>query len=300
MTVVLADLGGTHLRLSKSEAPDKIAKYKIADYHDINTVLRAYAPEIVALYLAAAIQPRDGVIEDCRFAERSHWRIDLSGLKKDFSLSRLVVLNDLEAAAHALTSLTGEDLHPILAPAQDKPHFEHPPKLLIGIGTGIGHAYLFQKPGCGAFVQRSHGGHVPALAVTDEQKNIVQKLIAVKKHGRDLIVEDIVSGMGLANMKTLMAEKDALRLFWEFLGLYCNMLVSVAGAYDGVYLTGGVMDELFAADGIQSALFTQNFIRPLVPVVVESLSSTPVYYVREQNLAIAGLAALAKEQGLSC
>lgn len=300
MTVVLADLGGTHLRLAKAGAEDKIAKYKIADYHDINTVLRAYAPDVTAFYLAAAIQPRNGIIEDCRFAERSHWRIDLSGLKKDFSLSRLVVLNDLEAAAHALTSLTGEDLHSVLEPVQDKPHFEHPPKLLIGIGTGIGHAYLFEKPGHGVFVQRSHGGHVPALAVTDEQKEIVQKLIAVKKHNRDLIVEDVVSGTGLMHMKDLLGEDTALRLFWEFLGLYCNMLVSTSGAYDGVYLTGGVMDELFASDGIQSLPFARNFIRPLVPVVVESLSSTPVYYVRQQNLAIAGLAALAKEQGMPC
>lgn len=300
MTVVLADLGGTHLRLAKAGTGDKIAKYKIADYHDINTVLRAYAPDIAALYLAAAIQPRDGIIEDCRFAERSHWRIDLSGLKKDFTLSRLVVLNDLEAAAHALVSLTGEDLHPVLAPVQDKLHFEHPPKLLIGIGTGIGHAYLFEKPGHGIFVQRSHGGHVLALAVTDEQKEIVRRLIAVKRHDRDLIVEDIVSGTGLMQMKNILGDEAALRLFWEFLGLYCNMLVSVAGAYDGVYLTGGVMDELFAAGSIQSLPFAGNFIRPLVPVVVESLSSTPVYYVRERNLAITGLAALAKEQGMSC
>lgn len=300
MTVVLADLGGTHLRLAKAGAIDKVAKYKIADYHDVNTVLREFAPEMTALYLAAAIQPRDGIIEDCRFSERSHWRIDLSGLKKDLSLSRLVVLNDLEAAVHALVSLTGEGLHPVLPPFQDKPHFEHPPKLLIGIGTGIGHAYLFEKPGHGVFVQRSHGGHVPALAVTEEQKNIVQKLIAVKSHDRDLIVEDIVSGTGLAQLKGIWGEEIALRLFWEFLGLYCNMLVSVAGAYDGVYLTGGVMDELFAGNAIQTTSFERNFIRPLVPVVIESLSSTPVYYVREQNLAITGLAALAKEQGMPC
>ncbi len=296
MTIVLADLGGTHLRLAKTSAPGKVTKYKIADYHDINTVLREYAPRIDALYLAAAIHPRDGIIEDCRFNDKSHWRIDLTGLKKDFSLSRLVVLNDLEAAAHALAALSGDDLRTLLPPKEDKPHFEHPPKLLIGIGTGIGHAYLHERPGYPPFVQRSHGGHMPALAVTGEQKALVEKMLLAKKHDRDLIVEDMVSGTGFENLKALVDEQTALRLFWEFLGLYCNMLVSVSGAYGGVYLTGGVMDEMLAAKMADMAAFEKYFLRPMVPVVVESLSSTSVYYTQEQNLPIAGLAVFAGRQ----
>jgi len=294
LTVVLADLGGTHLRLARAADPRKSHKYKIADYPAIDTVLKDFAPDISALYLAAAIHPRGGIIEDKRFGDKSHWTIDLSKLQDALSLQKLLVLNDLEAAAHALPDLMGDDLTTIVPAAEEQVHFDHPPKLLVGIGTGIGHAFLFEKAGHVPFVQRTHGGHVPAMAVSDEQKSLVARLASSSTHGRDLIVEDIVSGSGYANLLTLTSEDHALRLFWEFLGVYCNALVSLCGAYGGVYLTGGVVDEMMAANKIDAASFARFFNRPMVPVVVESLSSTPVYYCREPNMPIVGLAKLAQ------
>ena len=294
MSIVLADLGGTHLRLAKAGEDRKIVKYKITDYPDLETVLKEFAPDITALYLAAAIHPRVGVIEDKRFGDKSHWTIDLAKLQDALHLQKLLVLNDLEAAAHALPALTGDDLNLILPAAEEQIHFDHPPKLLVGIGTGIGHAFLFEKAGHAAFVQRSHGGHIPALAVSDEQKDIVAKLNAASKNGRDLIVENIVSGSGYANLLSLTDEENSLRLFWEFLGLYCNALVSLCGAYGGIYLTGGMVDELSAAGKIDVKSFSKFFNRPMVPVVVESLASTPVYHCREANMPIVGLSTLAR------
>lgn len=294
MSIVLADLGGTHLRLAKAGEPRKVSKYKIADYPDIESVLTEFAPDISALYLAAAIHPRAGVIEDKRFGDKSHWTIDLSKLQDTLHLQRLLVLNDLEAAAHAMPALIGEDLVQLVAAKEEQIHFDHPPKLLVGIGTGIGHAFLFEKAGHAAFVQRSHGGHVPAMALSDEQKDIVARLSKTNVRGRDLIVEDIVSGSGYANLLSLVPEDDALRLFWEFLGLYCNALVSLCGAYGGIYLTGGAVDEMLAAKKADIAAFTKFFNRPMVPVVVESLSATPVYYCREANMPIVGLSTLAR------
>lgn len=293
MSAVLADLGGTHLRLARAQAPADITKYKITDFQDIETVLKQFAPDISALYLAAAIQPRGGVIEDKRFGEKSHWTIDLRKLQEKLGLQKLLVLNDLEAASYALPLLTGDNLDTILQATEEQIHFDHPPKLLIGIGTGIGHAFLFEKPGHEIFVQRSHGGHIPALSVSDEQRDIIHRLSAANTKGRDLIVEDIVSGSGYANLLSLMSEDHALRLFWEFLGLYCNTLVSLCGAYGGVYLTGGMMDELHAAGKIDAPSFSRFFHRPMVPVVVESLAATPVYYCREANMPIVGLSKLA-------
>lgn len=296
MTIVLADLGGTHLRLAKTGDHRSVAKYKITDYPDIEAVLRAFAPDITGLYLAAAIHPRGGIIEDRRFGDKSHWIIDLAQLQDRLSLQKLLVLNDLEAAAHALPALTGQDISVLLLAAEGDVHFDHPPRLLVGIGTGIGHAFLFEKAGQAAFVQRTHGGHMPALALSGEQKDIAARLAQVNMRGRDLIVEDIVSGSGYANLLSLVPEEHALRLFWEFLGLYCNALVSMCGAYGGIYLTGGVMDELHAAGKTDARSFSHFFHRPMVPVVVESLAATPVYYCREPNMPITGLATLVQKQ----
>src|SRR5690606_4557015 len=110
-------------------------------------------------------------------------------------------------------------------------------KLLIGIGTGIGHAFLFEREGHAPFVQRTHGGHIPAYGITKEQQDLIALLQSKQTLKRDLIMENIVSGSGLWTMQDLIGRDDALRFFWEFLGLYCNNLVSTAGAYGGVYLT---------------------------------------------------------------
>jgi glucokinase len=294
LSIVLADLGGTHLRLAKASDPRVLKKYKIADYPDIETVLKEYAPDITALYLAAAIQPRGGIIEDTRFGDKSLWTIDLSKLQDRLNLQKLLVLNDLEAAAYALPELSGDDLTTLVPAELEQTHFDHPPKLLVGIGTGIGHAFLFEKAGHEIFVQRSHGGHVPAIAMSEEQKGIVARLSAANARGRDLIVEDIVSGSGYANLLTLASQDHAQRLFWEFLGLYCNVLVSLCGAYGGVYLTGGVMDEMKAAGKMDVGSFTRFFRRPMVSVVGESLASTPVYYSHEPNMPIVGLSKIAR------
>lgn len=294
MSTVLADLGGTHLRLAVASEPRKICKYKIVDYPNIETVLKEFAPDISALYFAAAIHPRGGIIEDKRFGDKSHWTINLHSLQDKLHLQKLLVLNDLEAAAHALPELTGDDLTLLLSAKEEQIHFDHPPKVLVGIGTGIGHAFLLEKAGHAAFVQRSHGGHIPALAVSDEQKEIVARLTKLNTSGRDLIVENIVSGSGYANLLSIVTEDVALRLFWEFLGLYCNALVSLCGAYGGVYLTGGVVDEMVAAHKIDSVSFGKFFRRPMVPVVVESLASTPAYHCREPNMPIVGLSKLAR------
>lgn len=289
MKTILADLGGTHLRLADAAAPDIIKKYKIFDYPDIETVLKEFSPEISVLYMATAIHPRQGVIEDKRFEEKSHWTINLADLKTELGLEKIKIFNDLEAATYSLSQLRGEQLGVFVRATENSPHFESPPRLLVGVGTGIGHAYLFEKPNALPLVQRSHGGHIPPIAISNEQKDIVKEVERTKSDGRDVIVEDIVSGTGIQRLEEIAGTQDALRLFWEFLGIYCNSLVSACGAYGGVYLTGGVMDELFEAGKYEEEAFKKYFIPRLVPVVVESLSSTPVYYCKERNMPILGL-----------
>jgi glucokinase len=295
LSLILADLGGTHLRLARADNPREIQKFKISDHENPYDLIKSYAPDITGLYLAAAIHPRDGKIEDRRFGQESHWSIDLGILKSDLNLKDLRVYNDLEAAAYALSNLALSDADLFVKASQNLPHFKNPPKLLIGVGTGIGHAFLFEGTNGKHFVQRSHGGHLPPSALNDEQRNILHVLGSKKETGRELIVEDIVSGFGVERLRTFYDEKTAIRLFWEFFGLYTNLLVSVCGAYGGVYLTGGLMDDLFEKRLEDSNAFLAFFIPKMVPVVVESLSSTPVYYCKNKDMPILGLANLSNE-----
>lgn len=283
MSVIYADLGGTHLRLARADM--KVECFTIADHPDMESLLRRFAPDMDALYLASAIHPLDGVIEDKRFGCQSPWRTDLEALKAGLNLKKLVVFNDLEAAAHALGALEEGALRVLLPRTRAQIYFERPPRLLIGIGTGIGHAFAFDD-----FVQRTHGGHVPALAVSGEQMRVIAVLKDMKGGERDLIVEDIVSGNGYANLQKIVSEKEALRLFWEFLGLYCHVIAGLAGSYGGIYLTGGVIDAFVEKGWVDMTAFAAYFHRPMVSVVRETLAATPVYYCHDVNLPIVGLA----------
>lgn len=285
MTIVLADLGGTNLRLSKDDGAT-IEKFKLADYASFEDVLLKFAPDISALYLASAITPLDGIIEDKRFSKDVHWRIDLNALG-----FKTYVLNDLEAAAYGLANLASDQAKTLLAASHPQRLFNNPPKLLIGIGTGIGHAFLFEDDLGHKFVQRTHGGHIPAVGVTDEQNSLIARLRV--KHagtGRDLIMENIISGKGLMALRDDIGATDATRLFWEFLGLYTNMVVSLTGAYGGVYLSGGTVDLLLEENLADMESFQKFFLRPMVASVTESLSSTPIYYCKDMNLPVLGLA----------
>lgn len=294
MTIVLADLGGTNLRLARSDNPSDISHYKITDYPSLETVLENYASDITDLYLASAITPLGGIIEDKRFSEKSYWRIDLNVLSKKMQVS---VLNDLEAGAHALSSLTDKDVTELLPATTPQTQFDHPPKILIGIGTGIGHAFFYEKPGHPPFVQRTHGGHIVAFGITDGQQKIIDLMRSHNTMKRDFIMENIVSGKGLWTLGDFVGKHEAIKYFWEFLGLYCNTLATLAGAYGGIYLTGGIIDDLAEENAIDMKSFTQYFRRPLVDSVVESLAATPVYDCHTVNLPILGLSAYRKAQG---
>lgn len=287
MVSVLADLGGTNLRLAKGDDPENIATFLIRDYPSFESVLDSYAPDISSLYMASAITPLKDIIEDRRFKEDAHWRIDLAVLKRRM---RVKILNDLEAAAHGLVRVDNGTLPLLLKPSADQTQFSCPPKILVSVGTGIGHAFIFEKPGWPPLVQRTHGGWIPPMAVTGEQRDVTERMRGRIPAGRDLVMEDLSSGNALWGMQELFGKKDGARLFWEFLGLYCNALATAAGAYGGIYLSGGVIDDMAADHSFDADSFKTYFIRPVVASVMESLSATPVRYCHNVNLPVLGLA----------
>jgi len=288
MTIVLADLGGTYLKLAQGDTPLDVSLYKIDQHVDFVNVIRAFAPTITRLYLATAIMPLDGIIADKRFKDPSYWQIDIRTLPHVLNLQKLTILNDLEAAAYSIPHLTRDDYRVLLDPQKPQLHFSNPPKILIGIGTGIGHAFIHPSHD-GGTVRRTHGGHVPAFGMTEEHHHVIQKLRAIVPTTRDVIMEDIVSGTGLLHLKAFYNASDAVRLFWEFLGLYTNMMVSLSGAYGGVYLTGGVLHHLYEDGTVDIASFEHYFLRPMVRIVEESMQSVPVLYSINPYLPVLGL-----------
>ena len=160
-------------------------------------------------------------------------------------------------------------------------------------------------------ILRTTGGHFFPVTVTEEQREFERFIRNLKDSDTALIMEDFVSARGLKMvtefithqdtqdlsnqdfMDFLKNHPDAVRLFFEFLGLHAQNIVSVTGFYGGVYITGGVIDHLIKSDIVNWDAF-ERFLRPkqITPVVLKRLKSTPVHYVLHDELPLLGLTTL--------
>ena len=248
---------------------------------------------------ATARLPENGRISYKRFAGDPDFLIDFDALKNHHSWSSTFIYNDLEAAAYCLPSLKQTQLMTI-KDLQQSPENNH--KILIAIGTGVGHAACTDK---GVF--KTMGGHYQPVLVTDEHHLIAQKMQHKKGKNDLLIMEDFLSSKGLIHLieiisnqnispehhkdltPILMSYPDAGRLFFEFLGLHMQIIASATGFYGGIYISGGVIDHLVAQNLAQWDHMIKYFIPDLLPVVKNALDKAPIFYVKETELPLLGL-----------
>lgn len=299
---ILCDIGGTYARFARAEGGmlRDVQKLTAADFSSFEEALGKYSPEKTSLRIATAAYPD---VDGCwRFVNQNKWVIDPAGLKGS-GWDVEVILNDFEAATWALTDVPPA-AQSVLKAAPARDGFS---KCLLGPGTGLGLGYLHQTP-AGFFVRRTHGGHIPAAAITGEQTDVIAHL-----NKNSLIVfENLVSGPGLLNLykaqyalggKPCAADraqhvlddaasaegKTAIRLFIEFLGIFAATATVCGHAYGGLYLTGGMLQRLAEKKLFDEKHFLKFFVLNAVESVRQDLDQTPVYHVTEENPALLGL-----------
>jgi glucokinase len=305
MADILADIGGTYVRFAQAQGPDagSVSKYSVRDFPGVAEALAQYCAE-------REIQPRGRLriatagYEDegaWKFVNNNTWHIrtdDLRARGWDVAL----IINDFEAATWALSTL-GPGEKTLWRPGAGASNT----LCLIGPGTGLGLGYWhpLQKP----FVQKTHGGHMPVSATTDEQWRIIQ---IVRTHKPVPVFENVVSGPGLDNLYSACCQlagmprafekieditahadhppaKQALRLFHEFMGLAAANAVITGHAYGGLYLTGGVLERLVSAELFDLPAFLEFFDLEVAASVRRDLRATPVYFITIPNPALKGL-----------
>lgn len=314
MSIILADLGGTHLRLAYQDDLDNLVFYRIAEFFSLEDVVAHFLQQTkrpaTALYVAATGYMRGDTVRHKRKDRKTtHWDLDSAALAKNLKMD-VHIYNDLEAATHALPALTDKDLTALHVPATINKDW---PRAIISVGTGIGHSFL-NTTEHREDVIRSHGGHFPPVAVTEEQRQVVKMLESFPLN-RTPIFEDVCSGTGLKNLfkifhrrhpdetitdpSVLLTDENTIRLFHEFLGLYANLLANIGGAYGGLYLTGGIMDELVEKNFWQQDVFNAFFHLPMVESISALQDGTPIYYIKRRNLPLHGLARLVMQGNAS-
>lgn len=323
MTVILADIGGTHARLSLGGGfdADEPFSIKTADHKSFDSVLEIFCEERglakgADIYLGtAARKHEDG---KWRFTNGTGWIIDPDALAERGWRVRLI-LNDLAASMHG--ALAAEEDMNLLAGERQNPELG---RLICGVGTGLGLAYaqyIETKPqeASGWHVQETFGGHMLAPVLSDEHM-LIREICVRQKENRfqTVVAEDLVGGRGLPDLYNavclihgyepldapidsllLNAREDfmvneTLRFFHELLGLFLHQAVLYTHATGGITLTGGVID-LLHENALLDIKTVQRFLRlQPVPIVAERLSGLPIFYAGRENLALHGLAQLAK------
>lgn len=267
---LVCDIGGTYIRIAQVETPTPIhiRKYAVADFPDLQSALADYC-KTYTLSIGGDLMIATAGYEDAgvwKFVNQNTWIIDPRDLEAaGWSVQK--ILNDFEAAAWRLLEY------------QD----EQGTVCLIGPGTGLGLAYL--HTGDRPYVQKTHGGHIPVAAITDEQWAAIRTLPKT----RTPVFENLVSGPGLQHLRAHYDEDCANRLFHEFFALFAATTVVTVHAYDGLYLTGGVLENLIKEGKFDQPLFEKYFHLNLVDSVARDLKATPITILKDPYPALKGL-----------
>jgi glucokinase len=199
--ILAGDIGGTKTLLGLfDERPSRprpivVREYTTLEFHDLCAMLSTFAgdEEVGRLDVQSACFGVAGpVIGHEADLTNVPWRIDATTVMRTFDMARVALLNDLEALAHAVPVLEGEELHTL----QSGVSMRGGNMALIAAGTGLGQALLHFVNG--RFIpSASEAGHADWAARTDRDITLLREL--VDRYGR-AEVEHVVSGRGLLNV----------------------------------------------------------------------------------------------------
>lgn len=317
---LLADIGGTNIRLAWQEAPGGALHdtrvLQCGHYPTVDAAIQAYMQELgLPAAREAAFGIANPVTGDLVTMTNHSWRFSQQALRERFGWQRLVVINDFTALALAVPQLTPDLLRQVGGGAA----VPGAAMALVGPGTGLGVSGLVFPPGSSSGVPLSgEGGHVSLAAHTQLEFDVIGVLQARYGH---VSAERAVSGQGLVDIyhavrtlavlggeevssaaqvteMALQAQNplalQALELFCGFLGSVAGNLALTLGARGGVYLGGGMVPRL--GPWFDQSPFRQRFeakgrFQPYlasIPCWVIDPSATPALYGASRALDVAG------------
>jgi glucokinase len=312
--VVLADVGGTHVRfaLLTGDVLGLIEHLEVRDYARFTDALSAFmARQAERETIRSAVFAVAGVVEGDRCALTNNpWVVDAAELRARFGLTGIHIINDFEALAWALPHLSGDDLRPIggRAPVAEAP------MAVLGPGTGLGVAAYVPRA-AGGLVLRSEGGHgtIPSGSVREDAI-----IATLRQQFGHVSAERVLSGPGLENLYRSIASIDRLTapectaaeitqaalagscaISRTALDTFCAMLGEVAGnfalsfgAQGGVFIAGGIVPHL--RDYLPRSQFRSRF--EAKGRMSRYVKEIPVYLILCKEPAFLGLRSLATMQ----
>jgi glucokinase len=293
---LLADLGGTNVRFGiahpEEDQPliqESIRRYHVKDYASLGDAAKQYFKE-TGHEAQRAIIAAAGRIDNGETVKVTNnpWAISAKNLASELDLEWVHLVNDFAAQSMAVMLMSSDKdatghqdlvpVGPLAVPkigAKDEQTF-----VVVGPGTGLGVGGLLIR-GDKVSVLQTEGGHAGFAAHSAEDIEILKVLNL--RYGR-VSNERLICGQGLVNLYEAICEISgqkpqaditpeevtkrandetcpmcarAVETFAGIFGSVAGDLVLTLGAWDGVYLTGGMTPILLP--WIQKGKFRERF-----------------------------------------
>jgi glucokinase len=308
-SVLLGDIGATNARFSLSSNGNlsAISSFGVAEFGQFTDALAIFIKEHCRqTQIHKALLAIAGPVKGERVAlTNSSWVIDTGELQTVFGL-RVRIINDFEAVALSLPSLTSADLAGM---GGGKSELEAP-MAALGPGTGLGVACLVDRSDRRVVIA-SEGGHATLAPTCEQEDHIVNHL---RKRFGHVSAERVISGGGLENIYQAIAAleglefpprsaaeitknalsgecqlaKRSLQAFCAFLGSFAGNVALTFGARGGVYIAGGISPRIL--DFLVQSEFRKRF--EAKGRFREYLAAIPSYVITHPAAALIGLKSL--------
>ncbi|WP_242107785.1 glucokinase [Luteimonas aquatica] len=322
---LLADIGGTNARFALADpgAPmpllsESVQKYAVADFPSLGDAARHYLEQTGAAALQGA-EIRQGVFAiagrvegDIGRITNHPWVISKSRTCQALGLDRLELVNDFAAQSMSVVLLQADDVTPVGGVAwRPDPEPRDRVYAVIGPGTGLGVGVLVVRGGQHWAIE-TEGGHVSFPPGTPEEIAILERLSA--QFGR-VSNERLICGPGLVNIHRALSEiagadpgpmtpeditaraaqgdlrcMRSIDVFCAVFGAIAGDLVLTTGAWDGVFLTGGLVPKML--DALRHSGFRQRFEHK--GRFSSNMARIPSLAVLHPNAGLLGTAAIAR------
>jgi glucokinase len=304
---LVADIGGTNARfaLAPPDRPGTLIlqrSLRVKDYPTLADAAEAYIAEVApdARPRAAMLAVAAGPSQDEVRLTNSHWNFSISATRERLGLDALHIVNDFAANSWAVLGLDDAQLLQVGGRPLEKRTGNF---VTLGPGTGLGVGGVSRDTDGRIRVTDTEGGHVDFAPLDAEEDALLHALR--KRFGR-VSYERLVCGQGLANIFGVLTGEEttpeeitaraasgdaaairAIDHFCAILGSFAGDAVLMLGAWEGVFLCGGMLHTL--SDSLLSSRFRQRFeakgrFSPLV-------AATPTMLVLDPDLGLRGSAA---------
>jgi glucokinase len=314
--VLIGDIGGTNARFAI--VPDRDAP--LESFQPVATKAFADIESAVeeSVFAHTKLHPRSALIDvagpivgDAVDLTNADWIVRPRDMIDRLGVEDVVLLNDFEALALALTALGPDDLVKI-GGGEPSPTGA---KVVIGPGTGLGVGALVHAGGAeGPWVPvPGEGGHVALGPAAADEFAIWPN---VEPEDGRISAEVLLAGRGIVALYRAVAKttgekpryadpaevtraaldgSDAVAV--RTLGLYARLLGRLAGdmalvfmAHGGAYIGGGIPPRIlrFLTEGEFRRAFETKYPHEAV------MATIPVYVIIGKNPALKGLAAYAR------